>query len=151
MPIKSPPMLCSHVRYGTTPFETLFVVEEHLGLARGLLECRTCGTTYLLEMIDLRGNDRAYRIAEVASSHARAFARTLTRGTCDINRADGELQHLEMRSRLLPAVVTMTGGTVTGVRVLPDTTKVPKLHWRALPCDGKWLDDLQEDLNHPQS
>ena len=138
--LQNPLMLCAHVRLGVAPFERLFVIEEHLGLARGLVECKSCRSTYLLELIDLRGNDRAYRVAELDSSHAHALVRTLTRGTCDINRAEGELHHLENRSALLPAVVTMRGGLVIGVRSLPDTRNVPKEHWRALPCDGQWLD-----------
>lgn len=37
-------MLCAHIQIGTTPFETLFVLEEHLGLASGLVR-RIIGET----------------------------------------------------------------------------------------------------------
>jgi len=132
-------MLCPHIRIGVAPFKTLYVLEEHLGLARGLVQCHACAATYLLELIDLVGNTRAYRVAEVDSAHAQATVRTLSRGSCDINRAEGEVQHLESRSSLLPVVVAMEGGLVTGLRQLNDLGELPLSQWRDLPCDGQWL------------
>ena len=136
-------MLCSHVTPQAQPFETLFVIEEHLGMASGLVECRACHASYLLEMIDLAGNQRAYRVTEVDSAHAIAMVRTLSRGTCDTERARGEVQNLESRSQLLNVTLNMQGGTVINVVPASATAEIPKQHWRALPCDGRWLRTAQ--------
>jgi hypothetical protein len=132
-------MLCEHIRPGDTPFETLFVLEEHLGLASGLVECRTCGTTYLLELIDLAGSDRAYRVMDVEPGHAQAMVRTLSRGSCDIQRAQSEVHNLESQSTLLDVTISMNGSDVTEVRQAASNGEIPKDHWRMLPCDGTWL------------
>ena len=129
-------MLCEHAQPGTEPFETLFVIEDYLGLASGIVACRTCDTRYLLELIDLAGPRRAYRLAEVEGAHADAMIRTLTRGTCDINRARSEVQNLESRSRLEPEVLAMEGQRVVQ-RV--SGAVIPTEHWRELPCDGRFL------------
>ena len=131
-------MLCAHVEPGARPFATLFVIEDYLGLASGLVACRTCGTTWLLELIDLSGGSRAFRVASVEPGHAAAMIRTLTRGTCDINRARGEIENLETRSPLQPVVLTMAADVVLGVQAVP-LAEVPRAHWLALPCDGQWL------------
>jgi hypothetical protein len=133
------PLLCSHIKPGTTPFETLFVLEEHLGLASGLVECRSCGATYLLELIDLVDHDRAYRVTNVDPAHAGAMIRTLSRGTCDIHRAQAEVQNLEGQSALLDVTLSMLGNQVTGVVQAASTREIPKDHWRNLPCDGRWI------------
>ena len=131
-------MLCKHIRPGDAPFETLFVLEEHLGLASGLVECRTCGTTYLLELIDLAGSDRAYRVMDVEPGHAQAMVRTLSRGSCDLQRAQSEVHNLESQSTLLDVTISMNGSDVTEVRQASNG-EIPKDHWRMLPCDGTWL------------
>ncbi len=132
-------MLCSHIKPGATPFETLFVLEEHLGLASGLVECTSCEATYLLELIDLAGNDRAYRVTTVEPAHAHAMVRTLSRGTCDIQRAASEVQNLESRSTLLNVTISMNGSIIIGLGWVADTVEIPKDHWRTLPCDGRWV------------
>ena len=132
-------MLCSHIKLGTTPFETLFVLEEHLGLASGLVECTSCEATYLLVLIDLAGNDRAYRVAAVEPAHAHAMVHTLSRGTCDIQRAVSEVQNLESQSTLLNVTISMNGSTVIGLGRVTDTRDIPRDHWRTLPCDGRWV------------
>lgn len=132
-------MLCEHTQPGTSPFETLLVIEDHLGLASGIVACRRCGATYQLELIDLDSRQRAYRVSEVDRAHADAVTRTLTRGSCDINRAESEVQHLDNRSKLLPVVLVLEGGEVVRLHQLPGLAEVPRSHWRALPCDGRWL------------
>ena len=92
----------------------------------------------MLELIDLAGTARAYRVAEVEPDYARAMVRTLTRGTCDINRAQAEVQNLESQSTLLGVTISMNGDEVTGSRRL-GTGEIPREHWRSLPCDGTWV------------
>jgi hypothetical protein len=131
-------MTCEHVAPGASPFVTLFVIEDHLGLASGIVECRECSATCLLELIDIAGERRAYRVATVAPAHAAAMIRTFTRGTCDINRARGELQNLESASPLRPVVLVMAGAEIVAVRPVA-LADLPRAHWRELPCDGRWL------------
>ncbi|MCZ6657060.1 MAG: hypothetical protein O7C67_07155 [Gammaproteobacteria bacterium] len=115
------------------------MLEEHLGLASGLVECKSCEATYLLELIDLAGNDRAYRVTAVEPVHAHAMVHTLSRGTCDIQRAASEVQNLESRSTLLNVTISMHGSIIIGLDRVADTVEIPRDHWRTLPCDGRWL------------
>lgn len=122
-----------------TGFDTLLVLDEHMGPADVLLRCRRCARHFLFEMIDLHKTARVYRVAAVDGEHATKMVRTLTRGSCDIRRAGAEVHNLQTNSTLLPMVVTMHNNRITHVNTLPDTRDIPKQSWRQLPCDGSWV------------
>jgi len=139
------PDLCEHVLPGAWPFQVELVLDEHLGPADVLMRCRACGRFYLLEMLDLQGPARVMRVAVLETADAESLIRDLARGSCDVNRAGAEVQHLRTRAPLLPRLILVdTGGpTVTAVVDVPADVRVPGRSWRELPCDGSWVDYVQ--------
>jgi hypothetical protein len=138
---------CEHVRAGQWPFQVELVLDEHLGPAEALMKCRRCGRFYLLEMLDWRGTLRVMRIAALDATQAERLIRDLTRGSCDINRAGAEVQHMRTLApwtrRLL--LVDNAGPVIDAVADVPADVRIPSGSWRGLPCDGTWVDYLRSN------
>ena len=87
------------------------VLDEHLGITDALMRCRDCGRFYLLEMLDWRERRRVMRVAPLETPAAERLIRDLTRGSCDVNRAGAEVQHVRTAtpfSRVLLLVDSVT-------------------------------------------
>lgn len=134
--------LCEHVRPREWPFLAELVLDEHLGPTDALMRCRHCGRSYLLELLDWRGNLRAMRVAVLESLHADRLVRDLTRGSCDVNRAGAEVQHMRQLAPLSRVLLLVdTGGPVIdAVAEVPAGVTIPGASWRALPMNGHWID-----------
>lgn len=134
--------ICEHVRTGSWPFQTELVLDEHLGVTDALMLCRDCGRAYLLEMLDWRGSERVMRLAPQDAERARRLVRDLTRGSCDVNRAGAQVQHMRTATpfsrRLL--LVDTKGPVIDAIATVPPDLKIPGASWRELPCDGSWVD-----------
>lgn len=134
--------LCEHVRAGQWPFQAELVLDEHLGITDALMRCRDCGRFYLLEMLDWRDRHRVMRVAPMDGAAAQRLIRDLTRGSCDVNRAGAEVQHVRTAtpfSRVL-LLVDMAGPVIEAARPAPEGRRIPGAGWRELPCDGSWVD-----------
>ena len=139
--------LCDHVRPGRWPFQVELVLDEHLGPTDSLVRCRECGRAYLLEMLDWRDSARVMRVAGLEAAHADRLVRDLTRGSCDVNRAGAEVQHVRSATpfsrRLL--LVDTAGPVIDGVAGVPGGVRLPGASWRQLPCDGSWVDYVRSN------
>ena len=127
--------------------EVLLITDAAVNLADAFVQCRSCGQDYLIELIDNRGPANAYRMAALAAEAAASTLRSLTRGSCDINRANAELAHIHQVAQQLPGVLIRDESDAAQAlwRYVADTrqVKLPTEHWRYLPCDGQIIAALE--------
>lgn len=138
-------VLCDHARPGQWPFRTELVLDEHPGITDVLARCRECGRAYLLELLDWRADLRALRVSTLEREHAERLIRDLTRGSCDVQRADAEVAHarsLAPFSRQL-LLIDSAAPAIVAVITVPADVKIPGGSWREMPCDGQWIDYLR--------
>jgi hypothetical protein len=137
----NPPSICSHLIPGPYPFETVLVLDDHLGPTDWLVRCRACPTTYLLEMLDWDGPRRLYRLRAPAAAAVAGLVRDLERGSCDLSRAAAEAQHFTLSSQSLPtlALLDLRASTLVATIEVPRGTHIPSASWRELPCDSSWI------------
>jgi len=135
------PPLCDHVQPGGWPFEIELVIDEQIGFTDALVSCRTCGSAYLLEMLDWKAHERLMRVSTVDSGRVRRLLHDIGRGSCDPKRARAEVQHLQTSSTYSPWLLLIDSRDVriTGLVPVPPDTPLPTPSWRQLPCDGSWL------------
>jgi hypothetical protein len=138
------PPLCGHVHPGSWPFEIELVIDEQVGFTDALVSCRTCGSAYLLEMLDWRGHQRLMRVSTVDSGRVQRLLHDIGRGSCDPKRAGAEVQHLQGSAAFVPwlLVIDARAVKVDAIAPLPEGKALPTAHWRKLNCDGAWLDLL---------
>ncbi len=130
---------CAHLVPGPYPFESVFVLDDHLGPTDWLVRCSCCGAAYLLEMLDWEGARRLYRLRAPDSAAVVGLVRDLERGSCDLDRARAQAQHFSLGSRALPVLVLLDPGAGRLLSVLEAPADIPGDNWRALPCDGSWI------------
>ncbi len=159
--------VCTHLVPGPYPFESVLVLDDYLGPTDWLVRCRDCAAAYLLEMLDLDGPRRLYRVRAPQAEAIAGLVRDLERGSCDLNRANAQAQHFTLASETLPLLMLLdlSAGTLnallerkTQVEVDPQVDAVdreidgtaeeksekaeeaiPSAGWRELPCDGSWI------------
>ncbi len=136
--------LCPHMTAGPLPFDAVLVLDDHLGPTDWLVRCRSCGSAYLLEMLDWDGQRRLYRLRLPAADAVAGLLRDLERGSCDLNRARAQAQHFSLSSRALPvlALLDLSAGALLGIVPSPEGRQLPGTSWRELPCDGSWIQQL---------
>ena len=140
----SPQAPCSHLLPGPYPFESVLVLDDHLGPTDWLVRCRSCGVPYLFEMLDWADALRLYRLRLPDEAAANGLMRDLDRGSCDLNRATAQAQHFSLSSKTLPLLVLldMKAGELVSVSDAPHEEVLPTSSWRELPCDGRWIGRL---------
>ena len=138
--------LCEHIRAERYPFSVDLVMDDHLGLTDGVVHCRHCQRAYLLEMLDWADNERVYRISPVDAAHAHRLIGDLQRGSCDLQRAGAEVQHLKTANAFAPwlILVDMREPRIDCMASLladeeSSAPSLPGASWRELPCDGSWV------------
>ena len=139
--------LCDHMVPGPYPFESILVLDDHLGPTDWLVRCSTCGQPCLLEMLDWSGSRRLYRVRLPEEAAVAGLMRDLTRGSCDLSRAGEEARHVGLMSPRLNDLLLLDLGNRSLVSVLrpsPDCA-IPGAGWRELDCDGDWIDRLTGD------
>lgn len=118
------------------------VLDEQLGFTDALAACRICDRRYVLEMLDWLPEEprrRLYRVSAMGEAQARSWLRDLQRGSCDLNRAGAERDHmLASADRLRYALAVDLAGPVV-MAVVPLSGREPVAGWRELPCDGGWF------------
>ncbi len=135
------PQVCAHLPPGPYPFDSVLVLDDHLGPTDWLVRCRTCTAAYLLEMLDWDGPQRLYRMRLPERDAVAGLIRDLERGSCDLNRAGAQAQHFSLNSQPLPvlALLDLRAGTLLALLDVPPEEKLPGASWRELPCDGEWI------------
>lgn len=139
--------LCEHLTPGTVPYRVTLVLDDHLGPTEALVQCASCEQAYLIELLDWQGERRLFRVAAPDEAATALLLRDLQRGSCDINRAREEVRQFTLVSERLPVLWLVN----TNERALEDVIEtdalgeVPTSGWRALPCDGQWIDKAQRE------
>jgi hypothetical protein len=123
------------------PFDIELVIDEQVGFTDALVSCRTCGSAYLLEMLDWRGHQRLMRVSTVDSRRVQRLLHDIGRGSCDPKRAGAEVQHLQTSSTYSRWLLLIDARKVriTALVPVPPDRALPTASWRQLPCDGSWL------------
>jgi hypothetical protein len=136
------PPLCDHLQPNGWPFEVELIIDEQMGFTDALVTCRTCGAPYLLEMLDWRGRQRLMRVSTVESGRVTGLLHNLGRGSCDLRRAAAEVQQLQAGAEFSPWLLLLdaTAMRIEAIVPVPKSARLPTAGWRALPCDGWWID-----------
>lgn len=135
--------LCAHTVAGPLPFESVLVLDDHLGPTDWLVRCRTCAAHYLLEMLDWDGPSRLYRVRAPAHDAVAGLLRDLERGSCDLDRAGAEANHFSLSSTRLPTLMRLNlSSSELSALIEASGVRLPGASWRELPCDGSWLKKL---------
>lgn len=126
---------------GPYPFETLLVLDDHLGPTESLIRCRNCRATYLLEMLDWQADLRLFRIRVPEPAAAAGLLRDLERGSCDLRRAGEQARHFSLTSERLPVLILLNTRSAELITTIsgPEVLTAPGGSWRELSCDGTWI------------
>lgn len=142
----SPAKACSHLARQPN-LEVLFVTDTHPNLADAFMQCRDCGAHYLIELIDIAQGINAYRVACLPAEAVQATLRSLSKGSCDVNRASAELAHAANTAQTLGGVLlrdeTRRADTLWSYIAEVGNLQIPTANWRELPCDGQIIAALQ--------
>lgn len=130
---------CEHIHDGSA-FGVDFVFDAHLHPTDGLARCTQCDTRYLFEMIDIAGRRSLFRLSTLSAEAADKTIRSLSKGSCDIERGRNEVFNLSAGSRETEQLYLMEDGQFTGFTDRPSDHDIPRGSWRELPCDGRLLD-----------
>ena len=131
------PSPCPHLQGGR--LETLLLLDAWLGIAEAVTRCPLCGQCSLLELLDIDGNRRAWRLTPLDTGQAAGLVRDVNRGSCDVHRAGNQLHALRASHALPAQVVISEDGSLTGLRLGHGAGPLPSTSWRELPLDGQWL------------
>jgi len=134
MPHLSP---CEHLQHGR--LEICRVLDEWLGVAEAIASCSVCGRDYLLELLDIDGSRRAWRLTPLDPVAAKQLVHDLNSGSCDANRAAAEVYAVKAAQPPSPVVVVSEDGALVGLRRVDTADAQPGTHWRELALDGRWL------------
>ena len=144
-----PTIACRDCRQGEA-LEVLHVLDVNIDLADAFVRCRTCDAHYLIELIDLKGSKSLYRVSLQDGGHVAATIRSLTRGSCDINRARNEVSAVASSGQDINALLIGDRGEFEGFVTSLESTPIPHTSWRSLPLDGSIIerfDPLHRDAH----
>jgi hypothetical protein len=134
MPNLSP---CEHLQ--SSGLETSWVLDEWLGIAEAITRCPVCSRDYLLELLDIDGPRRAWRLTPIDSKSAAMLVHDLRSGSCDPNRAAAEVYAVKTTQPPSPVVVVSGDGSLVGLRQVNTGETASGRPWRELALDGSWL------------
>ena len=115
---------------------TELVLDAHLTWTDALLFCASCGSYFLAGMVDIAGDDRVYRLAELEPTLVEKTLHNLSRGSCDLGRAEQEIQHLASLSSAAPFMLLLKQQSEMQTLAIPLDLTLPTGDWRSLPLDG---------------
>jgi hypothetical protein len=138
--------VCEHLRAGRYPLSIDCVFDDNLGFTDCLAHCRECQASYLLEMIDWRGNLRLFRLSRPDPGQSARLLRDLDRGSCDLERARAESDQFRLANAEVAALLLIDMSIPRIAALLPPEETMPRSCWRELPCDGSWLDRIRSQV-----
>lgn len=135
---------CKHLAPGEWPFQIDLVVDAELSFIDALAHCASCGETYLLELLDRRDDHTLFRVSMPGQSASADLLHSLSRGSCDLNRAGAEVQSLKSLEPYLPTLLLLDQQKPEIVALIDaDESRLPATPARQLPCDGTWFERLR--------
>ncbi len=78
--------------------DIVLVLEFQIQLLEALVKCRQCEAHYRIQAIDRDSNTMLYQLNRLSSKHAEQTVRSVSRGSCSINRAKDEIAYLKSQS-----------------------------------------------------
>lgn len=115
------------------------MLDEWLGIAEAIARCPECGQDYLLELLDIQGSRRAWRLAPLEPDVSDRLIHDLTRGSCDVNRAAAEVHAIKAAHPVTRWVLVSADGSLTGLHLIATDSPQTTRSWRDLPLDGSWF------------
>lgn len=103
------------------------------------MRCSTCNQTYLIELLDISGIQRAFRLTAIEQAIADQLIRDLTRGSCDAQRAATEVQAVKTLYGPSTLWLVTRHGAFSDIQLNQADSPLPNCSWRELPLDGRWL------------
>ena len=133
---------CDHLKAGSWPLQIEHSFNSLVTFADALVSCRQCQRQYLLELFDVRAHERLFRISAADPELAAGLLHNLTRGSCDLSRADAEFSHFKTQCDRLDVLLWIdgTGPIISGL--VPVNAPLPQDSWQTLACDGAWFEKL---------
>ncbi len=134
---------CAHIEPpGAPELNVDRVLAMQVYPAEALATCASCGTGYLLELLDMQGDQCAYRVAAVDKTAFAATLKSLDKGSCDIQRGRDEIFNLAAGALRLNRVLISRAGAFNKWVVTAEN--LPSDSWQELPMDGSWLARLNQ-------
>ena len=135
---------CKHLAPGEWPFRIDLVLDAELSFTDALAHCTSCGATYVLELLDRRADQTLFRVSMPGQSASAGLLHSLSRGSCDLNRAGAEVQNLKSLQPYLPTLLLLDQQKPEIVDLVgAGDTRLPATPTRHLPCDGTWFERLR--------
>jgi hypothetical protein len=129
---------CNHLA-DHPQLEILWALDAYLHMTDAYAKCTHCDAHYLVEMIDIKNGEAAFRAARLPSEYVAKTVHSLRKGSCDINRARDETFALRNSAQALPLLLIMSQGEFDKTVPVEQGLQIPQASWRDLPCDGTWL------------
>ena len=129
---------CSHLEGGQ--LEVLLSFDDFLGIAEAVARCPACHQRYLIELLDIKGTQRAFRLTTIEQTIADQLVRDLTRGSCDAQRAAIEVQAVKTLHAQPTFWLVSSNGSLADLQLNRADMPLPTCNWRELPLDGWWLE-----------
>lgn len=144
--------LCAHMRAGDLAqlsIEAADVLEWFDGPITAIAQCPHCDALGLLELLDWSRSHRVriYALAAIDPAAVALFHRNRERGSCDLARADREVEALFATTGAVERVIALDveGNTVLATAPRPAGLFLPAAPWRErlLPnADAAWFREL---------
>ncbi len=128
---------CEHLDGGRLQLELL--LDDWLGTAEAIVRCPRCQRDYLLELLDIHGGRRAWRLAPLDAEFSKRLIHDLARGSCDVNRAATEVHAVKAAHPVTRFVVVSADGSLSALRLITTERSQTSTSWRDLSLDGQWL------------
>lgn len=133
----APPTPCEHLAAGQLTTE--LPLEDWFGTAEAITSCPICPAHYLIELLDIDGPRRAFRLTMLDKAAAALLIRDFTRGSCDPGRAAAEVNALKAQYPRTNFVIVSHDGSLRDLQLIHASQPLPSTHWRELPMRGEWL------------
>lgn len=133
---------CDHLRAGQWPIRIEHTFTMLVSFADAVASCRTCGQTYLLELLDVRGSDRLYRLSICNPELTAQLLTDLNRGSCDLQRAQAQFDEFSRQSQASGTLLWTDSQRSIIREVVTTDLNLPVDGWQSLPCDGSWFERL---------
>ncbi len=128
---------CPHLAGGQ--LDVVLALDDYLGLSEAVMRCPRCGRHYLIELLDIRDNRRAFRLSPLDEHIAKQLVRDLTRGSCDVQRSIALVQAVRAQHPQSSFWLITRNGSFADLALIHADRPLPTVHWRDLPIDGGWL------------
>jgi hypothetical protein len=134
---------CDHLKADSWPLAIEHTFSVLVVFADAIARCRRCDQTYLLELLDVRGPERLYRLSTSSGEATEELIRDLNRGSCDLQRAQAQFDEFSRQS-IATGKLLWTDSKANRIKALITVdAPLPAASWQTLPCDGTWFQTLQ--------